>query len=132
MPDPKRVLIIGEDPNLVDFSDPAIPAGMNADKIRTGLDDALTQLRARGREADLVLTTSTDAAAAEVASVLAAKRYDCVVVGAGLRIVPKMTLTFEAVANAVREHAPQAKLAFNLFPEDSAAAAERQLARRQP
>jgi hypothetical protein len=29
--------------------------------------------------------------------------------------------------NAVREHAPRAKLAFNTEPEDSAATAERQL-----
>jgi hypothetical protein len=127
MPEPKRVLIIGEDPKLVDFSDPAIRTGMNADKVRAGLDHSVAQLRAGGREADLVLTTSAEAAAAEVGAALAAKAYDCVVVGAGLRIVLKMTLTFEAVMNTVREHAPQAKLAFNLAPDDSAAAAERQL-----
>ena len=127
MPEPKRVLIIGEVPELVDFSDPAIPPGMNADKIRAGLDGSLAQLRARGREADLVLTTSAEVAAAEVAAALAASAYDCVVVGAGLRIVPKMTPTFEAVMNTVREYAPQARLAFNLAPDDSAEAAERQL-----
>jgi hypothetical protein len=49
------------------------------------------------------------------------------VVGAGLRVVPKMTGTFEAVMNAVRERAPKARLAFNLTPDDSADAAERQL-----
>ncbi len=48
---------------------------------------------------------------------LASKQYDCVVVGAGLRIVPKMTRIFEAVMNAVQEHAPRAKLAFNINPE---------------
>ena len=50
-------------------------------------------------------------------------------VGAGLRIVPAMTPIFEAVINALREHAPEARLAFNLSPEDSADAAERQLSR---
>jgi hypothetical protein len=127
MPDPKRVLIIGEEPDLVDFSDPAIPPGMNADRVREGLESALARLHTGGREADLVLTTSEGAAAGEVAAVLGAKTYDCIVVGAGLRLLPKMTRTFEAVMNAVREHAPQAKLAFNLSPDDSVDAAERQL-----
>jgi hypothetical protein len=53
----------------------------------------------------------TRAAAGEVATALEAKEYDCVVVGAGLRIVPKMTRIFETVMNAVREHAPRAKFA---------------------
>ncbi|WP_207476141.1 hypothetical protein [Arenibaculum pallidiluteum] len=129
MTDRKRVLIIGEEPGMVDFSDPAIPPGMDADKIRAGLNTAMDELRANGREVDLVLTTSEDAAAGEVAAALEGKAYDCIVVGAGLRVVPRMTGTFEAVLNAVREHAPQARLAFNSAPEDSAPAAERQLAR---
>ena len=131
MPQQRRVLIIGEDPDRVDFSDPATPPGMDAGKIRAGLEAALAQLRARGREADLVLTTTEQAAAGEVAAALAAKTYDCVVVGAGLRIVPGMTRIFEAIMNVVHERAPQARLAFNLGPEQSAEAAERQLADRK-
>jgi hypothetical protein len=127
MPQSKRVLIIGEKPEMVDFSDPAIPSGMNADKVRKGLETALRKLRERGFEPDVVLTTTEEAAAEEVAAALGVKKYDCVVVGAGLRIVPKMTRTFEAVMNAIHQHAPQAKLAFNTDPEDSAAAAGRQL-----
>lgn len=129
MPETKRVLIVGEEPSMVDFSDPAIPPGMSAEKIRAGLRAATERLRANGREVDVVLTTSEGAAFAEVEASLQAKSYDCVVVGAGLRIVPKMTGTFEAVMNALRESSPKAKLAFNLGPEDSADAAERQLGR---
>jgi hypothetical protein len=127
MPKTKRVLIIGENPDMVDFSDPAIPSGMNADKIRAGLETALGKLRERGFEPDLILTSTEKVAGEEVAAALGAKKYDCIVVGAGLRIVPKMTRIFEIVMNAVHERAPQAKLAFNTEPEDSAAAAERQL-----
>jgi hypothetical protein len=127
MPERKRVLIVGEQPDLVDFLDPAIPPGMNAGKIRAGLAAAMAQLRARGREADLVLTTTKEAAAGEVAAALEAKAYDCVVVGAGLRLVPRATTIFEAVMNVVHERAPRARLAFNLSPDDSADAAERQL-----
>ncbi len=112
---------------MVDFSDPAIPRGMNAEKVRAGLDTALRSLRERGYEADVLLTTTEAAAPSDVAAGLAGKSYDCVVVGAGLRIIPKMTGMFEVVMNALREHAPTAKLAFNVGPEDSAEAADRQL-----
>jgi len=129
MSEAKRVLIIGEKPDMVDFSDPAIPPGMDAAKVQAGLDAAMRALRERGHEAELALTTTAEAAAGEVAAALAGKRFDCVVVGAGLRIVPAMTPIFEAVINALREHAPEARLAFNLSPQDSADAAERQLSR---
>lgn len=126
----KRVLIIGEDPDRVDFGDPAIPSGMDAAKVRAGLDQALAKLRADGHEADLLLTTTDEAAGEEVARMLQAKDFDCIVIGAGLRIVPRMTAVFEAVMNAIHLRAPGARLAFNLSPDDSAAAAERQLGKR--
>ena len=53
-----------------------------------------------------------------------------IVVGAGLRIVPKQTLVFEAVINIVHAEAPTAQIAFNVAPDDSANAAERLLANR--
>jgi len=31
-----RVLLVGYDPEAVDYSDPALPSGMNAEKIRAG------------------------------------------------------------------------------------------------
>jgi len=130
MPQTKRVLLIGEDPDLVDFSDPAVPPGLDAQKISAGLDLALRQMRERGLEVDVALTTTEDAAAGEVAAALGGKAYDCVVVGAGLRILPGMTRIFETVINVVHEAAPHARIAFNTSPEDSTAAAERQLLAR--
>ena len=53
--------------------------------------------------------------------------FDIIVIGAGLRIVPKQTEMFEVVMNVIHTAAPQARLAFNLSPDDSANAAERQL-----
>ncbi len=43
-----RVLLIGYDPETVDFSDPVFPAGMNAEKIRAGIAVAVEQFAARG------------------------------------------------------------------------------------
>ena len=36
-----RVLLVGYDPETVDYSDPALPPGMNAEKIRDGISLAM-------------------------------------------------------------------------------------------
>jgi hypothetical protein len=53
--------------------------------------------------------------------------YDCVVIGGGLRIPPKSLLLFETIVNAVHRAAPNAAIAFNTRPEDTADAAARWL-----
>ena len=56
---------------------------------------------------------------------LAAAAYDSVVIGAGIRLPPKSLLLFETVINAVHKGAPNASIAFNTRPEDSAEASAR-------
>ena len=46
----KRVLLVGLDPATVDFSDPALPPGMTAEKIHAGVKLALAD-SARSRPA---------------------------------------------------------------------------------
>ena len=58
---------------------------------------------------------------------LGAATYDCVVIGAGLRLPPKSLLLFETVVNAVHKAAPNAAIAFNTVPQDSRDAAARWL-----
>ena len=38
-----RILLLGLDPETVDFSDPALPPGMTAEKVRAGIAVALKQ-----------------------------------------------------------------------------------------
>jgi hypothetical protein len=58
-----------------------------------------------------------------VAQRLSTTAYDCVVIGAGVRLPPKSLLLFEAIVNAVHKAAPNTSIAFNTVPEDSADAA---------
>ena len=44
----KRVLFVGFDPATVDFSDPALPPGMTAEKIHAGVKLALGRFRRAG------------------------------------------------------------------------------------
>ena len=41
-----RVLLLGYDPETVDFSDPALPPGMTVEKVRAGIAVALQQFPA--------------------------------------------------------------------------------------
>ena len=126
-----RVLLVGYDPETVDFADPAYPPGMSVEKIRAGLTVALKQMRDRGWEADLCLIRPDETAATTVEHHLASAKYGCVVIGAGVRLppqgLPQGLEPFEAVVNAVHRAAPTAAIAFNTRPEDSADAAARRL-----
>jgi len=48
-----RVLLLGYDPETVDFSDPALPPGMTAEKVRAGIAVAMKQFAERGWDADV-------------------------------------------------------------------------------
>ena len=58
---------------------------------------------------------------------LTGRAYDCVVIGAGIRLPPHSLAMFEAVINTVHRGAPGTAIAFNTRPEDSADAAARWL-----
>jgi hypothetical protein len=68
-----------------------------------------------GKTAEAVLTDS-----------LTNDRYDCIMIGAGLRVVPRYLLLFEKLINVVRCHAPAStKLCFSSNPSDTAEAVMR-------
>ena len=122
------VLMLGYDPETVDFSDPALPKGMTVEKVHAGIAVALRGFAERGWEADVGFIRPDETAGPTVERQLASKSYDCVVIGAGVRLPPRGLALFEAVINAVHKAAPGAAIAFNTRPEDSADAAARWLA----
>ena len=81
----------------------------------------------RGWDVDLCLLQPDETAGPDVERRLKAQAYDCVVIGAGIRLPPHSLSMFEAVINAVHRAAPSAAIAFNTRPEDSADAAARWL-----
>ena len=122
-----RVLFVGQQPESVDFTSPVLPLGMNTEKIHAGIAVALKQMAERGWRADLCLLRPDETAGPDVERMLKAQAYDCVVIGAGIRLPPPSLSVFEAVINAVHRAAPDAAIAFNTRPEDSADAAARWL-----
>jgi hypothetical protein len=122
-----RILFVGQKPETVDFSDPALPPGFDAEKINAGIAVAVAKIGERGWQGDTCMITPDDAGRKMLEETLNKAAYDCVVIGGGLRIPPKSLTLFETVVNAVHRAAPGAKIAFNTRPEDTAEAAARQL-----
>jgi hypothetical protein len=123
-----RILFIGQKPETVDFSDPALPPGFDAEKINAGIAVAVAKIAERGWQGDTCMIMPDETAATMIETQLSSAHYDCVVIGGGLRIPPKSLALFERVVNAVHKAAPHAAIAFNTRPEDTAEAAARQLA----
>jgi hypothetical protein len=122
-----RILLVGYDPETVDFADPALPPDMTAEKVRAGIEVAMRQFASCGWQADLGFIRPDESAGPTVERQLASASYDCVVIGAGVRLPPKRLAIFEAIINAIHKAAPAAAIAFNTRPEDSADAAARWL-----
>jgi hypothetical protein len=118
-------MLVGLDPATVDFSDPALPPGMSAEKIHAGVKVALADMAARGWQGENCFIKPDETAVPTVEHRLVEGRYDCVVIGAGVRLPPGRLLLFEALVNAIHRAAPGAAVAFNTRPEDTGTAAAR-------
>jgi len=123
----KSVLIVGLEPSLIDFTDPNYAAfpGMTADKVMAGLAADREKLNTLGYDAHLCLTDFGQTAEGVVSARLKQKRFDCVMIGAGVRTISSNFILFEKLINVVHEHAPGAKICFNTKPTDTAEAVRR-------
>jgi hypothetical protein len=123
----KRILFVGQKPETVDFTDPTLPPGFNAERINAGIALGVSKIEERGWQGDTCMITPDATGSAQLERALKGAAYDCVVIGAGLRLPPKSLALFETVVNIVHQAAPNAAIAFNTRPEDTADAAARQL-----
>ena len=129
MTDKKSVLVIGLEPTLINFSDPDYAGfpGLNAAKVMAGLQAAEVSLTQLGYEVRICLTDLGETAEEVVRECLQKKRFDGILIGAGVRTVTGNFLLFEKLINIAHAHAPQAKLCFNTKPTDTAEAVQRWL-----
>jgi hypothetical protein len=123
----KRVLVLGLDPTLIDFSQPGYPPGMSAAKVFAGMKSSEDELTRLGYSVKTCMTDFGETAEAVVRNQLQHDGFDCVMIGAGVRANPSNFILFEKLINVVHEHAPHAKLCFNQLPSDIAEAVQRWL-----
>ena len=121
----------GNDPDTVDFSDPALPPGMSAEKIRAGVMVAMEKVAERGWDADDGYIRPDETAGPEVERQLGSKNHDCILVGAGVRSHRRLAM-LEGVVSAIHKTAPNATNVFNTRPGETADAAARWLRDEKP
>jgi hypothetical protein len=106
---------IGLDPDVIDCSSPDFAQfpGLSTEKLRAANDENVAALRAAGYHVDNCLIDFGDAGADKARQWLVAKRYDAVLIGAGVRLVASNTLLFESIVNAAHVAQPRCRFVFN-------------------
>lgn len=109
------VLQIGLDPDVIDYSSPEFAqfAGLSKEVLRAANDDNVAGLRAAGYQVDNCLIDFGAPGAAKAGEWLRAKRYDAVLIGAGIRLVAGNTLLFESIVNVAHATQPGCRFVFN-------------------
>lgn len=120
----RRVLLIGVDPNLVDYS--KLPE-LDAFKLGAILEDQKSRLVELGCSAQWCFIDTGSTAQHKVVALLQAAEFDVISVGAGVRLPPENLLLFERVVNAVHHHAPKARICFGKTANDTVDAVQRWL-----
>jgi hypothetical protein len=116
-----HVLLVGLEPEIVDYGKSPVP-GLTAAKVRAAVEADSAKLQSLGYSVKSLYVD--DGKTAEVA--LASARYDCIMIGAGLRIVSPYFLLFEKLINVVHQRAlASTKICFNTTPMDTADAVQR-------
>lgn len=123
----KKVVIIGLDPSLIDFSSPDFAAfpGLTAEKVLSRITAAEEGLKALGYDAQHCLIDFGQTAETVVTAELQKQRFDCILIGAGVRAVPSNFILFEKLINVIHEQAPNSKICFNTNPSDTLEALQR-------
>ncbi|MFI6098871.1 hypothetical protein ACIA8G_25220 [Lentzea sp. NPDC051213] len=110
-----NVLAIGFDPHTIPGFDPA--------PIAAGIEQGSRRFAELGLTEDLCLIDFAElggTAEAKIVERLKQKQYDCVLIGGGVRKGPGLLELFQTLVNLVHWHQPQAAIAFNESPGDSA------------
>jgi hypothetical protein len=121
-PSAPRVLVIGLDPYRV-------PGPWDPEPVASAIAESTARFAERGIGVENCLfgLDGSDDVEAVVAAAVASRRWECVVVGGGVRKPEELLALFETVVNLVRRHAPDAAIAFNSTPADIVDAATRWL-----
>lgn len=117
--DQKRILLVGLDPALATFQP---GSGLSAEQVTAGANAAQEQLTALGYAVQTCVVDLGATAESMILQTLSRDRFDCIMIGAGLRVVPEHTALFEKIINLMHQHAPDAKLCFNTNPGDTVTA----------
>ncbi len=115
----KKVLFLGIDPKFIDVN-LATTTGWDANRVKTAAQEAYNKLTEVGYEVQNCLVDLGETAESVVSDSLSREKFDCIMIGAGVRILPQHTVLFEKIINAIHQKAPpSSKICFNTNPSDT-------------
>jgi hypothetical protein len=115
----KKVLFLGIDPKLIDLN-LATTTGWDANRAKAVAQDANKRLAELGYEVQHSLVDLGETAESVVSDTLSREKFDCIMVGAGVRILPQHTILFEKIINAIHQKTPpSSKTCFHTIPSDT-------------
>ena len=115
----KKVLFLGIDPKLIDLN-LATTTGWDANRVKAAAQEAKNKLTKVGYEVQNCLVDLGETAESAVSDTLSREKFDCIMIGAGVRILPQHTVLFEKIINAFHQKAPpSSKICFNTDPSDT-------------
>jgi len=118
----KKVLLLGIDPKFIDVN-LATSTGWDANRVKAVAQEENNKLTDLGYEPQFCFIDLGETAESVVSDRLSRENFDCIMIGAGVRLVPQHTVLFEKIINAVHQKAPpSSKICFNTNPGDSAEA----------
>jgi hypothetical protein len=123
----ETVLIIGINPNTIDFTNPELPKGLTKEIVEQGIKAALEKLNSMGYQAEAFLLDTGSTDLGNLANQLKNKNYSGVVIGNGIRGQAANFILFEQIINVVHENAPKSKIIFNTLPTNTYEAVKRWL-----
>jgi hypothetical protein len=117
-----HVLVIGLDPYRV-------PGPWDPAPVAAAIEESVTRFAEFGIDVQncLLGLDGKDDFEAVVTAALRVRSWECIVIGGGIRKDEEQLELFELIVNLVRQHAPDAAIAFNRTPADIVDAAVRQL-----
>ena len=117
--------MVGLDPAVVDYSRAPVP-GLTAEILIAALHAEHAKLTALGYDVRMLHVDAGETAETVTREALMQANYDCILIGAGLRLSPHHFLLFEKILNVVHAHAPATtRICFNTRPNDTAESVQR-------
>jgi hypothetical protein len=114
----KKVLLIGIDPKFID-PNLSTATGWDATRVRAAAQDTHKRLMDLGYEVQGCLVDLGETAERVVSDTLSREKFDYIMVGAGVRMLPQHTVMFEKIVNTIHQKAPSSKICFNTNPADT-------------
>jgi hypothetical protein len=115
----KKVLILGIDPKFIDVN-LATTTGWDPNRVKMIAQEANIKLKELGYEVQNSFVDLGETAERVVSDTLLREKFDCIMIGAGVRILPQHTVLFEKIINVIHQKAsPSTKICFNTSPSDT-------------